>query len=82
MMWRTHVHGNHPNRQADQDYAEVDRAIDNLVKSGKMFNMPGAGRRDSMPMVGASRTFPDQFGMHMLVRQSRCTLIFIFQILA
>jgi len=46
---------------------EVDRAIDNLVKSGKMFNMPGAGRRDSMPMVGPSRTFPDQFGMLMLI---------------
>ncbi|PQE17872.1 Herpes virus major outer envelope glyco BLLF1 protein [Rutstroemia sp. NJR-2017a BBW] len=44
---------------------EVDRAIDNLVKSGKMFNMPGAGRRDSMPLVGASRTFPDQFDPRM-----------------
>ncbi|KAI9678461.1 MAG: hypothetical protein M1829_002059 [Trizodia sp. TS-e1964] len=30
---------------------EVDRAIDNLHKSGKMFNNL-AGRRDSMPIVG------------------------------
>jgi len=36
---------------------EVDRAIDNLVKSGKMFNMPG--RRDSMPMAGPSRNLPE-----------------------
>lgn len=42
---------------------EVDRAIDNLVKSGKMFNLPAGGRRDSMPLVGPSRTFPEQFGM-------------------
>lgn len=41
-------------------YTEVDRAIDNLVKSGKMFGM--SGRRDSMPMSGAARSFPDQFG--------------------
>lgn len=32
---------------------EVDRAIDNLVKSGKMFNMPS--RRESMPLGGAGR---------------------------
>lgn len=38
---------------------EVDRAIDNLVKSGKMFGMPG--RRDSMPMPGATRNFENQF---------------------
>lgn len=37
---------------------EVDRAIDNLVKSGKIF-MPG--RRDSMPLVGAPRAFPEQY---------------------
>jgi len=41
---------------------EVDRAVDNLVKSGKMF-MPG--RRDSMPMVGAPRAFPEQFDPRM-----------------
>jgi len=36
--------------------AEVDRAVDNLVKSGKMFNPP---RRDSMPMMpGAVPRFP------------------------
>ncbi|CCU77464.1 hypothetical protein BGHDH14_bgh02163 [Blumeria hordei DH14] len=29
---------------------EVDRAVDNLVKSGKMFNT--SGRRESMPVVG------------------------------
>ncbi|KAA8913887.1 hypothetical protein FN846DRAFT_886305 [Sphaerosporella brunnea] len=35
---------------------EVDRAVDNLVKSGKMFNPP---RRDSMPMIpGAVPRFP------------------------
>jgi hypothetical protein len=40
---------------------EVDRAIDNLVKSGKMFNTPG--RRESLSMAGASpRAFPEQFG--------------------
>jgi hypothetical protein len=39
---------------------EVDRAIDNLVKSGKMFGV--TGRRDSMPMSGAARSFPEQFG--------------------
>ncbi|THV53371.1 hypothetical protein BGAL_0052g00020 [Botrytis galanthina] len=44
---------------------EVDRAIDNLVKSGKMFNPPAGGRRDSMPMVGPSRTFPEQFDPRM-----------------
>ncbi|TVY71211.1 hypothetical protein LSUE1_G008358 [Lachnellula suecica] len=42
---------------------EVDRAIDNLVKSGKMFGM--SGRRDSVPMSGAARTFPDQFDPRM-----------------
>jgi hypothetical protein len=30
---------------------EVDRAVDNLVKSGKMFNAP---RRDSLPMMGTA----------------------------
>ncbi|RAL64868.1 hypothetical protein DID88_001464 [Monilinia fructigena] len=44
---------------------EVDRAIDNLVKSGKMFNLPAGGRRDSMPLVGPSRTFPEQFDPRM-----------------
>jgi hypothetical protein len=42
---------------------EVDRAIDNLVKSGKMFNMPG--RRDSVPIGGPPpRDFSQQFGKH------------------
>lgn len=36
---------------------EVDRAIDNLVKSGKLFGMPT--RRDSMPLVGAPRPYSD-----------------------
>ncbi|TVY25581.1 hypothetical protein LHYA1_G006205 [Lachnellula hyalina] len=42
---------------------EVDRAIDNLVKSGKMFGM--SGRRDSVPMSGAARSFPEQFDPRM-----------------
>lgn len=33
---------------------EVDRAIDNLNKSGKLFNPP-TSRRDSMPMMGGAR---------------------------
>jgi hypothetical protein len=37
---------------------EVDRAIDNLVKSGKLWNAP---RRDSMPMM-MGRPYPD-YGM-------------------
>ena len=50
------------NHHANDIYTEVDRAVDNLVKSGKMFGGM-AGRRDSMPMTGgAARTFPDQFG--------------------
>ncbi|RFU26399.1 hypothetical protein B7463_g9938, partial [Scytalidium lignicola] len=44
---------------------EVDRAIDNLVKSGKMFTMPN--RRESMPIGGGAggggptRAFQEQF---------------------
>ncbi|KAI9804445.1 MAG: hypothetical protein M1825_001344 [Sarcosagium campestre] len=41
-------------------FEEVDRAVDNLVKSGKMFNMPG--RRDSLPPMGngnGPRAFSD-----------------------
>lgn len=37
---------------------EVDRAIDNLVKSGKLWSAP---RRDSMPMM-MGRQFPE-YGM-------------------
>ncbi|KAH8702410.1 hypothetical protein BGW36DRAFT_356533 [Talaromyces proteolyticus] len=37
-------------------FDEVDRAIDNLAKSGKLFNGP---RRDSMPMMMMGRQFPD-----------------------
>ncbi|KAL2169424.1 hypothetical protein VTG60DRAFT_6053 [Thermothelomyces hinnuleus] len=36
---------------------EVDRAIDNLVKSGKMFGGPGA-RRESLPYPGPIRMYP------------------------
>ncbi|KAJ5716483.1 hypothetical protein N7493_008394 [Penicillium malachiteum] len=36
-------------------FDEVDRAIDNLVKSGKLWNAP---RRDSMPMM-LGRPYPD-----------------------
>lgn len=43
---------------ADCIHAEVDRAIDNLVKSGKLFTVP---RRDSMPMM-MGRHFPE-YGM-------------------
>ncbi|KAJ5786361.1 uncharacterized protein N7503_011573 [Penicillium pulvis] len=39
-------------------FDEVDRAIDNLVKSGKLWNAP---RRDSMPMM-MGRPYPD-YGM-------------------
>ncbi|KAI9894594.1 MAG: hypothetical protein M1814_001949 [Vezdaea aestivalis] len=39
---------------------EVDRAVDNLVKSGKLYGAMG-GRRDSLPMIGSGgpRHFPD-----------------------
>ncbi|KAK4119336.1 hypothetical protein N657DRAFT_261360 [Parathielavia appendiculata] len=40
---------------------EVDRAIDNLVKSGKMFGAAG-GRRESLPYPGPARMYP-VFGM-------------------
>lgn len=39
-------------------YTEVDRAIDNLVKSGKLWAAP---RRDSMPLM-MGRPYPD-YGM-------------------
>lgn len=39
--------------------SEVDRAIDNLVKSGKLWSAP---RRDSMPMM-MGRQFPE-YGMN------------------
>ena len=42
-------------------YEEVDRAIDNLVKSGKLWNAP---RRDSMPMM-MGRPYPE-YGMWQL----------------
>ncbi|KAI9748923.1 MAG: hypothetical protein M4579_007072 [Chaenotheca gracillima] len=39
-------------------YEDVDRAMDNLVKSGKSFGM--AGRRDSLPQMGGGpRSFAD-----------------------
>jgi hypothetical protein len=42
----------------DLSCAEVDRALDNLVKSGKFF--PGGPRREPMPMVAApGRQYPD-----------------------
>ena len=34
---------------------DVDRAIDNLSKSGKLLNQPG--RRESMPMMGGPESF-------------------------
>ncbi|GAB1311553.1 hypothetical protein MFIFM68171_01763 [Madurella fahalii] len=36
---------------------EVDRAIDNLLKSGKMFGAAG-GRRESLPYPGPARMYP------------------------
>lgn len=51
---------------ADCLFAEVDRAIDNLVKSGKLWNAP---RRDSMPMM-MGRPYPE-YGM--LTRHPRST---------
>ena len=47
-------------RRGDEDFAdtfwtEIERAIDNLAKSGKLFNQPG--RRDSMPMIGGPESF-------------------------
>jgi hypothetical protein len=43
---------------ANRIASEVDRAVDNLMKSGKLFNGP---RRDSMP-VPAGRHF-SEYGM-------------------
>lgn len=40
---------------------EVDRAIENLFKSGKIFNMPS--RRESMSVGGPGRVFPEQYGI-------------------
>ena len=37
--------------------SEVDRALDNLSKSGKLFNAPS--RRESMPMMGGPRPYTD-----------------------
>lgn len=39
---------------------EVDRALDNLNKSGKQFM--GSSRRDSLPMMGGPRQY-SEFGM-------------------
>lgn len=36
---------------------EVDRALDNLNKSGKLFST--ASRRDSMPVIGVPRPYSD-----------------------
>ncbi|KAK3996373.1 hypothetical protein QBC44DRAFT_231822 [Cladorrhinum sp. PSN332] len=37
---------------------EVDRAIDNLTKSGKMFGAPGGGRREFSPFPGPANMYP------------------------
>lgn len=42
--------------------AEVDRAMDNLAKSGKLGFSQGPSRRESMPMMGGPAPFND-FGM-------------------
>lgn len=41
----------------DLSCEEVDRALDNLVKSGKVF--PGGPRREPMPMMAMGRPYPD-----------------------
>lgn len=38
--------------------AEVDRAVENLMKSGKMFGQPGA-RRESLQQPSPSKRLPD-----------------------
>ena len=38
--------------------SEVDRAIDNLIKSGKMFGGGAGGRRESPPIPGPARNRP------------------------
>ena len=43
---------------------EVNRALDNLNKSGKLFSLPS--RRDSMPMMGGPRAFSD-FGAYSII---------------
>ncbi len=40
---------------------EVERAVENLVKSGKMFGGVSS-RRESMPVIGGPRAFPE-YGM-------------------
>ena len=45
---------------------EVDRALDNLNKSGKLFS--GPSRRDSMPMMGGPRPFSEYGKPPMLIR--------------
>ncbi|KAK4168764.1 hypothetical protein QBC43DRAFT_106031 [Cladorrhinum sp. PSN259] len=37
---------------------EVERAIDNLMKSGKMFGAPGGGRREFSPFPGPANMYP------------------------
>ncbi len=46
---------------ADQEPTEVDRAIDNLVKSGKMFGVPGV-RRELLSTFRATRRDPRNAG--------------------
>lgn len=46
---------------------EVERALDNLVKSGKLFGMPS--RRDSMPTAGAPRPFSEYGELHTCPRE-------------
>ncbi|KAK0513425.1 hypothetical protein JMJ35_004411 [Cladonia borealis] len=42
----------------DTQIEEVDRAVDNLNKSGKLFTPP-VSRRDSLPAMGGARPFSD-----------------------
>jgi hypothetical protein len=53
---------------ANDATAEVERAAENLAKSGKGFGFPqvgGANRRDSMPVM-APRQYPEQYGRRTL----------------
>ncbi|KAL9600712.1 MAG: hypothetical protein Q9179_003114 [Wetmoreana sp. 5 TL-2023] len=47
------------NSAFDTQIEEVDRALDNLNKTGKLFMGGGPFRRDSMPMMGGSRPYSD-----------------------
>ncbi|KAL8642115.1 MAG: hypothetical protein Q9228_001173 [Teloschistes exilis] len=69
--------------QRDENFAfdtqieEVDRALDNLSKTGKLFT-GGPVRRDSMPMMGGPRSY-SEYGTAASVSICRITDIFNFK---